>query len=61
MKIEFVQKIDLDGTWYLTTVDDRPVTGSFKANKNEAHAIFLKVVELKGKPEAKTVIESKEI
>lgn len=48
MKIEFKCKIDLDGTWYYTTIDGKMVSGSFLSDKSQAYNTFLAVVENNG-------------
>lgn len=57
MKIELIKKSDLDGVHYYTTVNDRIVIGSAKLNKEEAEAVFKRIIKNKGNVELLEMID----
>lgn len=63
MKIEFVQREDVDGTmWYFTQKDGKTyVSCSGNHNKETAYAFFLKYVATAGKKPVETILETIEI
>jgi prephenate dehydratase len=63
MKIEFVQREDVDGTmWYFTQTNGITyVGGSGSYNKEKAYAFFQQFIERSNKKPVETVLETVEV
>lgn len=62
MKIEFVQREDVDGTmWYFTQTNGSYVGGSGSYSKDKAYTFFKQFVEQSNKKPVETVLETVEV
>lgn len=62
MKIEFVQREDVDNTmWYFTRSNENYISGSGFYNKGKAHAFFKQFVKQTNKKPIETILETIEI
>ena len=59
MKIEFLKKTNIEGTFYYTAINGAMVIGSFKSSALEARKIYDRIIELEGKTEKTEVLEKK--
>lgn len=59
MKIEFIQREDVDNTmWYFTQMDQIYVGGSGSYNKEKAYTFFKQFIEQSNKKPIETVLET---